>query len=171
MPPFEIAIAAFIALMVLLIVAIRLKHSHDQRIRRAASSGFYDFDLAHYGTPSAGSSLMEKAVESASRPLAPTFISSGGAGKGKGNGKGAGHVATAPIPSSFGATDRSSIGPLPAFDQETAVRHRPPGETHQGLPIPSVPSIPVPSAVARTGNGSSLPLLVQPPPPVPGPPA
>jgi len=167
MPPFEIAIAAFIALMVLLIVALRLKHSHDQRIRRAASSGFYDFDLAHYGTPSAGSSLMEQAVESASRPLAPTFVS-GGAGKGKG--KGAGHVATGPIPSSFGATDRSSIGPLPAFDQETAVRHRPPGEAHPGLPIPSVPSIPVPSATAGAGAGagSSLPLLVQPPPPAPG---
>jgi hypothetical protein len=169
MPPFEIAIAAFIALMVLLIVAIRIKHSHDQRIRRAASSGFYDFDLAHYGTPSAGSSLMEKAVESASRPLAPTFISSGGEGKGKGKGKGAGHIATAPIPSSFGATDRSSIGYPPAFDQKTAVRHRPPGEIHQGLPIPSVPSIPVPSAAA--GTGTSLPLLAQPPPPTSGPPA
>lgn len=172
MPPFEIIIAAFIALMVLLIVAIRIKHSHDQRIRRAASSGFYDFDLAHYGTPSAGSSLMEKAVESSSRPLAPTFISSGGVGKGKAKGKGAGHIATAPIPTSFGATDRSSVGPLPAFDQETAVRHRPPGDTDQGLPIPSVPSIPVPSAAAGTSSGSSLPLLVQPPPPpASGPPA
>jgi hypothetical protein len=172
MPPFEITIAAFIALMVLLIVAVRVKHSHDQRMRRAASSGFYDFDLAHYGTPSAGNSLMEKAVESASRPLAPSFISSGGAGKGKANGKGkeAGHMATAPIPSSFGTTDRSSIGLLPAFDQETAVRHRPPGETHEGLPIPSVPSVPVPSATAGSGNESSLPLLVQPPPPASSPP-
>ncbi len=171
MPPFEIAIAAFVALMVLLIVALRVKHSHDQKIRRAASSGFYDFDLAHYGTPSAGNSLMEKAVESASRPLAPSFSSSGGAGKGKGKGKGkgAGHIAKTPIPSSFGATDRSSIGLLPAFDQETAVRHRPPGETHQGLPIPSVPSIPVPSATADGGDRSSLPLLVQPPPPASAP--
>src|SRR6202034_1824033 len=122
-----------------------------------------------YGTPSAGSSLMEKAVESASRPLAPSFISSGGTGKGKdkgkSKGKGAGPIATAPIPSSFGASDRSSIGLLPAFDQETAVRHRPPGETHEGLHIPSVPSVPVPSATAGSGNESSLPLLVQPPPP------
>jgi hypothetical protein len=172
MPPFEIAIAAFIALMVLLIVAIRMKHSHDQRLRRAASSGFYDFDLARYGTASAGNSLMEKAVESASRPLAPSFISSGGTGKSKskGKGKGAGPIATGPIPSSFGASDRSSIGLLPAFDQETAVRHRPPGETHEGLPIPSVPSVPVTSATAGSGNESSLPLLVQPPPPASAPP-
>ncbi len=179
MPPFEIAIAAFIALMVLLIVAVRMKRSHDQRLRRAASSGFYDFDLARYGTASAGNSLMEKAVESASRPLAPSFISSGGAGKGKGKGKGrgkskgkgAGPIATSPIPSSFGASDRSSIGLLPAFDQETAVRHRPPGETHDGLTIPSVPSVPVASATAGSGNESSLPLLVQPPPPASAPPA
>jgi hypothetical protein len=172
MPPFEIAIAGFIALMVLLIVVVRAKRSHDQRRRRAASSGFYDFDLARYGTPSAGNSLMEKAAESASRPLAPSFISSGGAGKGKGKGKGkgAGHMATAPIPSSFGVSDRSSIGLLPAFDQETALRHRPPGEATEGLPIPSVPSVPVPSATAGSGNESSLPLLAQPPPPPSAPP-
>ena len=137
MPPFEIAIAAFVALMVLLIVALRVKHSHDQKIRRAASSGFYDFDLAHYGTPSAGNSLMEKAVESASRPLAPTFSSSGGAGKGKGKGKGtgAGHIAKTPIPilvRSHGSfIDRSPAG-LRSGDGGTtpACWRDPPGSSH-----------------------------------------
>jgi hypothetical protein len=164
MPPIELGIMAFIAVMVILLLAVRAKRSHDQKVRRAASSGFYDFDLAHYGTASAGSSLMEKAVESGSRPLAPSFSSATREGKGNA----AGRAAPATLPSSFATADRPPIGPLPAFDQETAARHRPPGEVRPGLPIPSTPSIPAPTpppAVERAGTGSSLPLLEQPPPP------
>ena len=75
MPPIELGVICFGAFVLVMLVAVRAKRSHDQKIRRAASPGFYDFDVAHYGN--AGSSLMEKSVEDSRRPLAPSFVASG----------------------------------------------------------------------------------------------
>ncbi len=76
MPSIELDIIGFAAFMLIMLLVVRAKRSHDRKLRQAASSGFYDFDVARYGTASAGSSLMEKAVEASSRPLAPSFVSS-----------------------------------------------------------------------------------------------
>ena len=56
----EAGLVGFAMFMMVLLLVIRMKRSHDQKIRRAASSGFYDFDVARFGT--ASSTLMENAV-------------------------------------------------------------------------------------------------------------
>jgi hypothetical protein len=171
----EYGLLGFAVLIVILLLIIRVKRSHDRKIRQAASSGFYDFDVAHYGTASAGSSLMEKAVEASGRPLAPSFMSSG---RGT-NPKGA--VAPMPVPSSFGGVDRSPAGPVRAYDQTTANDRgpMPPSPPSDGgapdLPIPSTPRIPRnlasrPAPPRGSDSESSLPPLVQPPPPSSTPP-
>jgi hypothetical protein len=184
MSSLELGIIGFAVFMLLMLLVVRAKRHHDQKLRRAASSGFYDFDVAHYGTATAGSSLMEKAVEASSRPLAPSFTASS-----RGSGAKETRPATAtpiPVPSSFGVVDRSPVGPLPTFDQDTARRQRPPVDggprpparptdadsIDPGLPIPSSPPLPPPPPPeARPDSGSPLPLLTQPPPPGPETPA
>jgi hypothetical protein len=149
MPSVEFDVICFGACLLVLLAAVRLKRSHDQKIRRGASSGFYDLDMARYG--SAGGSLMEKAVEENRRPLAPSFTAAPRVAGG--TAKAAGRGAPMPVPSSFGGTDRVPLGPPPAFDQQKAGREHP------------VPPGPGP---ASDPPGAPLPLLVQPPPP-PGP--
>ncbi len=149
MPSIEFGLICFGALILVLLVAVRVKRSHDKKIRRAASSGFYDLDVARYGT---GGSLMEKAVEENRRPLAPSFAASArGAGA---TAEGPGPRTPMPVPSSFGGVDRAPVGPPPAFDQKAAARERP------------APSTPPP---VSDPPESPLPLLAQPPPPGPGP--
>lgn len=181
MPPIELGVICFGGFVVVMLLIIRAKRAHDQKIRRAASSGFYDFDVARYGTATAGSSLMEKSVEASSRPLAPSFTS---AGRGAGEKHRAATPAPAsPIPSSFGVIDRSLVTAVPAYEQRTAEQHRPPAERPPtagvvpdaepvGLSIPSTPVIPPATAESPESDppASSLPPLVQPPPPSAGPP-
>ena len=178
MAPIELGVICFGAFALIMLLVIRAKRAHDQKLRRAASAGFYDFDVAHYGTASAGSSLMEKSVEASTRPLAPSFTS---ADRGADRKRGA--VAPAPpspIPSSFGVIDRSLVTAVPAYDQHTAESHRPPEPRppaepiDTGLPIPSTPVIPPSPAGAPESDPaptSSLPPLVQPPPPASTPPS
>ena len=63
------------------------------------------------------------------RPLAPTFVSAsrGSAPRvDRPAGPAPATTPSLPIPSSFGVIDRSPVGPLPTFDQDTARRQRPP---------------------------------------------
>jgi hypothetical protein len=184
----ESGIVGFAVLMVILLVVVRAKRSHNQKLRRAGSSGFYDFDVARYGPSAAGASLMEKQIAQSERPLAPSFVSPtrGGDRKGK---------SAAATPSSFAAADRAFVRPVPAFDQATAIDRRPPAEVphppgHHSdsadLPIPSTPNLPptslspppppesdeggetsAPPPPPHPASESPLPLLVQPPPPDP----
>ena len=120
MAPIELGVICFGGFALVMLLVVRAKRAHDQKLRRAASAGFYDFDVAHYGTASAGSSLMEKSVEAGTRPLAPSFTSAGGrrtASRGA-----VAPAPPAPIPSSFGVIDRSLVTAVPAFDQKTAER-------------------------------------------------
>lgn len=187
-------VVAIAVILFVLLVIIRAKRSRNQKLRRAAGSGFYDFDVARYGHGAPGSSLMETPMTESGRPLAPSFVSSSRDGEAKANPKarGAGGMAPLPVPSSFAAADRSLAGPVPAFDQATAVEHRPPTAEPAAvnLAIPSMPrlppDLPAPARpthagetaepppgtvpVAEADSQSSLPLLVQPPPPPPPPP-
>jgi hypothetical protein len=167
----EVGLLGFAAFIVVVLVIVRMKRSHDQKIRRAASAGFYDFDVARFGT--ASSSLMENAVASSARPLAPSFVAPGRAAGGKDapvatpRRTATPAPATMPVPSSFGVLDRSPAGPPSAFDLVEAAGRRPPSSpTGQGgphLPIPSSPYLAPPPPPSM----SSLPPLVQPPPPSP----
>ncbi len=161
----ELIVICFGAFVLVMLLVVRAKRSHDQKRRRASASGFYDFDAAHYGTE--GGSLMEKAVEDSRRPLAPSFAASnrgaGGAGKRADPGRPPTPAPVSnpmPVPSSFGVIDRSPAGPLPTLERNTGPR--------QG-PVPSTPKIPPPPPPPPTAgpSDSPLPLLVQPPPPPP----
>jgi hypothetical protein len=156
MSSIELGVICFGGFTLVLLVAVRAKRSHDLKIRRAASSGFYDFNVAHYGT--AGGSLMEKAVEETRRPLAPSFAASARAAGGAP--EGVGPKAPMPVPSSFGVIDRSPIGAPAAFDRRRAGREHPGGST---------PAIPPPPRSESDPTDPPLPLLVQPPPPPSGP--
>ena len=163
----EAGLVGFAVFMLVLLLVIRMKRSHDQKIRRAASSGFYDFDVALFGT--ASSTLMENAVASSARPLAPSFVAPGRAG----GRKEAPPATSSPmaVPSSFGVVDRSPAGPVPTFDQVESLSRRPPSSrptpaTGQGgphLPLPATPYLAPPPPPSM----SSLPPLAQPPPPEP----
>ncbi len=146
----ELGVICFSVFMVIMIIALRAKWAHDKKLRRAASSGFYDFDVARYGTPAAGD-LIEKSITERNQPLAPSFAASNrdAVGTSKAGKRGSKPV---PVPSSFG--DRSPVGLPPAFDLETAQRNRPRADepadpTSEPGPDPAPP----------------LPLLEQPPPP------
>ncbi|MGA3147190.1 MAG: hypothetical protein ABSF33_06910 [Acidimicrobiales bacterium] len=159
MSSIELGVICFGGFVLVLLVVVRAKRSHDRKIRRAASAGFYDFDAAHYGP--AGGSSMEKAMEENRRPLAPSFSAAArGAGDTGGRTTSVGPKAPMPVPSSFGVIDRSPIGAPPAFDGKAAARER---------PLPRTPPIPPPPGSESDPNDPPLPLLVQPPPPPSGP--
>jgi hypothetical protein len=159
----EYAIGVAVIMAIFLLI-VRFLRGHDQKRRRAASSGFYDFDVAHYGN----SSLIEK-KPSGGASLAPSFVAPGRNGQ---KAKGAKVVTTA-TSTAFADTDRSLPLPVPAFNAAQAVEHRPPEALPPlapgaHLPLPSSPALPrLPSDPegSLSADEGTLPLLVQPPPP------
>ncbi len=136
---------------------VRVKRAHDQKLRKAASTGFYDFDVAHYAHSSSESLATGAPVAPGGRSLSPTFTSSA---RGEATKPRTAPVAPLPVPSTFADVDRSFASLLPEFD-------RLPGP-EQRLPIPSTQNIEPPPPPPTSPN-ASLPLLEQPPPPTPDP--
>jgi hypothetical protein len=171
--------AVFLAIALL---AYRAKFSRDQRLRRGASSGYHQRDLARY-TPSGMGQPEDEAVDPRARPLAPTFVAPLPTRR-RGGKEDRRRVATSPSMASLGrthaqpATAYGGVDPatsLPrAFDAEEAQRLRP------QTPIPSafipasmsrkpevepmyVPALDEDPDLIPPPDGA-LPLLVQPPP-------
>ena len=86
-------------LMAILLLIVRSYRGHNLKRRRAASSGFYDFDVAHYGN----SSLIEKTAAGPTS-LAPSFVAPGRDGQ---KAKTVTGVTTGPRPLSLMPTGRS----------------------------------------------------------------
>jgi hypothetical protein len=151
-------------LMAILLLIVRSYRGHSLKRRRAASSGFYDFDVAHYGN----SSLIEKTVAGPSS-LAPSFVAPSRNGQ---KNKSVTTVTTG-ASTAFADADRSLPLPVPAFDPAKAVEHRPPDplppmSAGADLPLPSSPPLPRTRSGRKESQPSEeavLPLLVQPPPP------
>jgi hypothetical protein len=139
--PIEYALVGFAAFVLILLLLVRVRRAHNQKLRRAASTGFYDFDVAHYGHSTSVSSPTDTLTAPIDRPLAPTFVSSPRGDETKAR---AAPVAPLPVPASFAQVDHRFVGPLPEFDQ-----HHPPPRPRPPAPSPTSP----------------LPLLEQPPPP------
>jgi len=142
--PIEGVLIGFAVVVSILLLLVRAKRAHNQKLRKAAGAGFYDSDVAHYGhsalaTPPLGAPSI--------RSLAPTFVSSSRGDETKPK---TAPVAPLHVPSAFADVDRSVVDPLPEFD-------RPKGPQHRPQPTPPPPPPPPPST-------SSLPLLEQPPP-------
>lgn len=159
--PFESVLIGFAVVMFILLLLVRARRAHNLKLRRAASTGFYDFDVAHYGYSTSGSSPPGTPSAPSDLPLAPTFASSARGDETKPR---AAPVAPLPVPTSFAEGDRPLIGPLPEFDRHTGApqspkQNRPVATTSGG----SRPEPPPPSS--SPASSSSLPLLEQPPPP------
>ncbi len=138
----ELDVICFGAFVLVMLIALRAKRSYNQKLRRGASSGFYDMDAARYGTTAAGSSLMERSVTDRKRPLAPSFSASSGS-----------PGAPMPVPA----------GPLPAFDLEFAQKHRPqpaepaPTSASSSPPLPPLEQPAPPMAGADRGTATDKP--------------
>jgi hypothetical protein len=118
----ELAVICFAAFVLVILLALRARRSHNQQLRRGASSGFYDMDVARYGTTTAGSSLMEKSILERKRPLAPSFSASTKTGG-----------QAMPIPA----------GPPPSFDLDAAQKSRPqPDGSAPAAPSNQPPALP-----------------------------
>ncbi len=182
----EFVLVAVATVILVLLLAVRSKRSRAQRIRRAASEGYYDSDAARYAPGSAGSSLVEKSVTTSPAPMAPSFVSPERAGHHRGDR----HRPPLPIAPAFAADDRPSPTPVRPFDAveaqqlrqaRTAVPSAPP-ETSEATGDPARPDMgppadlrsqvsalpafeapPAPTPVEE--RTSALPPLVQPPPP------
>ena len=158
------------------LAVIKLWFSHDQRLRKAASSGYHQRDLAHY-TPGGVEPDPEQSDDPRARPLAPSFAApTAGARSGR---AAVHHVPSPPAPttgrhsSPYGIFDPTATV-VRAFDTAEAQRLRPPNQT---------PPVPAHPAEAEPGEGplhdapdlgaeeeipppaGALPLLQQPPPP------
>ncbi len=150
LPPAELAVVVAVVVLLALVLVLRSRRSRDQKLRRGASEGYHDRDLAHYALGSA-SGARGPSLDPSSQPISPTFNSAPKSSKNK---KRRTTVPTpvAPIPvPSFAPAELAHVGPLPAFDQATAQSLR---------PVPRMPP-PPPATDHRT---SALP----PPPPPPG---
>jgi len=147
-----VALVLFIALL-----ALRAVRARNQKLRRAASSGYYDPDVARYGygTPAVPS---EPPIDLDGIPLAPTFVAPGQGRATKQRVSAA--PASRPSPASFGSMSLAPPRPVPIFDQASVIKARPVSDTTR--PVSSGPPTPPPPPPP---GGSSLPPLVQPPPP------
>ena len=91
-------------------IAIHTIVGNDVVNVKAASTGFYDFDAAHYGYSPSGSSPLVAPVIPSDRPLAPTFVASPRGNEPKPR---AAPVAPQPVTSPFAEGDLPMVGPLP----------------------------------------------------------
>jgi len=139
-------VALALALLVALLV-VRSKRARDLKLRKAASMGYYDPDVARYGYGSPAVPA-EPPLDFDGVPLAPTFVAPA---RGKATKRSAGPSASRPPAASFGTMSLAPPRPVPAFDQASVEGARPVSD--------SAPPPPPPGA-------STLPPLLQPPPPV-----
>ncbi len=177
----EIGLLAFAGVVVLVLYGLKIKRAHDQKLRKAASAGYHDFDVARYGGTAPGESLIEATVTKGPQALAPSFSAPQKGSRRKDRST----ADPLPIPTSFG-TSGPDTG-VPAFDTLEAQRMRPESEP-AAPPVTTIPPPPPPSASFLSpppptaplppaprpdteeseADGPALPLLVPPPPPSPG---
>ena len=164
--------AVFFAMVV---VALKLWFSHDRRLRKAASSGYHQHDLAHY-TPRGVEPETEPSDDVRSRPLAPTFVAPSARARRR---AGEHHMASPPASKTHGRASTYGVfdptaDVVRAFDTTEAQRLRPPTQIAPALvqPAEARPSVDPPADVPDLDTEEeipppegALPLLQQPPPP------
>jgi hypothetical protein len=176
----EIIVLGAAAALALTLVALKLWFSRNRRLRKAASAGYHQRDLARYSTHGIGEPA-DEAGDPRHRPLAPNFAAPVAGHQRSG---GAEHPAPVPGARSRSASPRfGTFDPtenlVPAFDSETAERLRPPTpppsaitESAEGAELaPSEPRAEPPQPVPASDveeeippPAGALPLLQQPPP-------
>ncbi len=173
----EIGLVTFAVAVVVVLYVLKFKRSHDQRLRKAASVGYHDFDVARYGGTAPGQSLIESTVaDSGPQTLAPSFSAPPKGSRRKDRTP----ADSRPDPTQVGALP-PSLAP-PRFDPADAERRRsqsasvtPPSPNLP--PPPGAPLLPPPPGAPGAAGGeepeagdSGLPLLAPLPPPPCSPP-
>ena len=69
----EFGILAFAGALVLALLVAKARRAYLQKMRRASSAGYYDYDVARYGGAAPGRSLIEATETSGPQSLASTF--------------------------------------------------------------------------------------------------
>ena len=157
-----------VALLLLAVLLLtKVKRDHDQKIRKAASVGYFDTDVARYGHGSVAPPADDMAMDQSRQPLAPSFAAPRrvtGAGRPT-----TGGPSPRPGPSSPGISSTDIPRPVPAFDPVAALSSRPASADGASsttvIPssAPPPPPPPPPTDIRRTPT--ALPRLDQPPPP------
>jgi hypothetical protein len=143
----EVGVLAFVVVMIVALFIAKARRAHVQKLRKAASTAFYDFDVARYGGTVPGRSLIEATETTGTPSLASTFSAPKRGSRHKGN---------------------SPADPPPIPPPPFAARTSNTEGSFTSAPIPPPP--PGPSTVGtqqEEAEGSALPLLVPPPPPAP----
>ncbi len=160
----EFGILAFAGALVLALLVAKARRAYLQKMRRASSAGYYNYDVARYGGAAPGRSLIEATETSGPQSLASTFS-----------------APTARIAQEGPILRNGSSRPRSA--RATLAEHR--VHLRVGSPTARIGTSAAatrlrlratPTSAARSGfgehrrresGGSGLPLLVPPPPPPP----
>jgi hypothetical protein len=149
----ELGAILVVALIFVALLLVRAKQHRDQRVRKAASEGYFDLDVARYVHAPIPDPPAAESTGGPDRPLAPSFVAPTRAKVAK---RGAPVPPARPV-SAFGAKAEAGAPPtplpVPAFDQAAAVSARPPAST-TAVPPTSPPLPPPPTP----GGGSVAPL-------------
>jgi hypothetical protein len=160
----EIGLLVFAAVIVVALYAIKFKHAHAQKLRKAASVGYHDFDVARYGGVAPGRSLIESTVTSGPQSVSPSFSAPQ-----KGSRR-QDVAATAPTATPFAAS--SPNVPVPGFDAVEMQRLRGQDRTPplDEAPLPPPPPPPPPPGAAPIPPPPGAAPIPPPPGAVPPPP-
>jgi hypothetical protein len=143
----ELGAVVLVVVMVIATLLVRMKLDRDQRIRKAASQGYYDPDVAHYVHGPVPDAPSRPAADDTDQALAPSFTAPH---RSKASKRGASRPpaprppALRPVTAAFGADDAVPPRPVPAFDQAVAVANRP-ATTRSPFAtrVPSAPAAPL----------------------------
>jgi len=133
----ELGALVIVAVIFIALLLVRAKQSRDQKIRKAASAGYFDTDLARYGRGPGPDTPAVIVPDDADRAWAPTFVAP--VRKNRAPKRGAA-VPPPPRPATnaFGTGYTVPPRPVPAFDQVVAISNRPASTRAQ--PAPPTPS-------------------------------
>jgi hypothetical protein len=177
----ELGAVVLVVVMVIATLLVRMKQNRDQRIRKAASEGYYDPDVAHYVRGPVPDAPSGPAAVDKDRALAPSFTAPH---RSKASKRGASRPlsprppaprppAPRPVTAAFGTGDAVPPQPVPAFDQAAAVASRPAttrspfttfAPSAPAAPLPPVPPPPPPTVPVGV-PALSLPRMEQTLPP------
>ncbi len=152
-------IAVAVALLVALLLA-KAKRERDQKVRKAASQGYYDPDAARYGQGSVAPPPGEAPTDPTHLPLAPSFVAPGRDAKRREPARVP--PSPRPVPSSLRTLTAEPPQSVPVFDPAEAISTRPAGGTGTLPPPPPPPMRPLSNPPPPA---PSLPRLDLPPPP------
>ncbi len=144
----ELGVVVVVVVLFAALLLVRARQARDQRIRKAASEGYYDPDVAHYVHGPVPDAPAETPADDPGRSLAPTFVAPT---RNKAPRRGT-PVPPPPRPmtATFGAGSGLPPRPVPAFDPAGAVSNRP-----LSAPSPSAPPAPPPPAATVPGRSDA----------------